>query len=266
MAAPASEGAVLVALKYLYPAVVFLYFLASSLLATCTLQALKKTQKAQPERPGRQAVAYILGFFLSTYVAQIVVLGTQSIIEKSAPLEHQVIHYLSCTLVFGILFIQLIESDTVVWYPYRGSWFIALSFEAVIAILTAASPSQTVSTPYGMFHIAFICLRLASLVILVGWTCIGIWTRASAPVLDQERQSLLPKPDGDQPEAQATAGKPANGSSYGSTTQSETASNSSPEYSWERREREARESMEKRLEEGGNWFEYAKGFTVCNPV
>ncbi|UKZ80370.1 hypothetical protein TrVFT333_008128 [Trichoderma virens FT-333] len=223
MAVAASEGAVLVTLKYLYPAVVFIYFLTSSLLATCTLQALKKTQNAQPDRPGRRAVVYILGFFLSTYGAQLIILGTQSIIERTAPLEHQVINYLSCTLVFGILCTQLIESDNVVC--------------------------------------TFLCLRLASLLVLVAWTCLGLLTKTNPSGLDEETQPLL-SPDN---EAQATAGKPANGSSYGSTAQSETASDNTEEFNWERREREAREEMAKRLEENGNWFEYAKGFKILFP-
>ncbi|KAL6891678.1 hypothetical protein HDV57DRAFT_507840 [Trichoderma longibrachiatum] len=263
MAAVVSEGAVLVALKYLYPAAVFLYYLASTLLATCTLQALKKTQHARPERPGRRAVIYMLGFFLFTYLAQLIILGTQCIVEKAAPLEHQVINYLSCTLVFGILFIQLRESDTVVWYPFRGSWFIALFFEATIAALTVLHSSQTVQTTYTMLNMAVVCLRLVSLLTLAVWTCLGIWTKARAPATDQERQLLLPKPDGEQPDTGATAGKPANSTTYGSTTQSESASN--PEYIWERRDREARESMEKRLEEVGNWWEYAKGFAILFP-
>lgn len=269
MASGAGEGAVVVALKYLYPAVVFLYFLASSLLATCTLQALKKTQKTQPDRPSRRSVTVILVLFLSTYVVQLVVLATQSIIEKAAPVEHDVINYLSCTLVFGILLIQLVESETVVWYPFRGSWFLALFFELFIAILTFVHLRQATFSLYDILHTACLGLRLASLVTLVVWTVLGLWTKATPEVLDQERQSLLPKPDSDEPESQATAGKPPNSPSYGSTTQSgdddddDTASENAPEYSWERREREARESMEKRLEEGGNWFEYAKGFTVC---
>jgi hypothetical protein len=268
MASAASEGAVLVTFKYLYPAIVFLYFFASSLLATCTLQALKKTQNAQPERPSRRTVTTLLGFFLSTYVVQIIILSTQSIIEKSAPVEHAVINYLSCTLVFGILFIQLIETETVVWYTFRGSWFLAFFFELLIATLTAVHIRRTTLNLYDTLHIIFLLLRLALLSILVAWTCFGLWTKASPLVLDPETQSLLPKPNDDQLETQADSGKPANNSNYGSTTQSEaTSSNTSesgntPEYSWERREREARESMEKRLEEGGNWFEYAKGFTV----
>ncbi|KAL7937322.1 hypothetical protein V8C35DRAFT_331176 [Trichoderma chlorosporum] len=264
MAAAASEGAVLVALKYLYPAIVFFYFLASSLLATCTLQALKKTQNAQPERPSRRAVICILGLFLSTYGAQLVILATQSIIERSTPLEHQVISYLSCTLVFGILCIQLVESDSIVWYPFRGSWFIALSFELAIAILTAVGSSRAVLTPYDMLHIMFQCLRLTSLVTLVAWTCLGLWTNSNPSVFDEETQPLL-SADDDQAGAQTTSGKVANGSSYGSTTQSETDSDNTEEFNWERREREAREEMEKRLEEDGNWIEYAKGFMILFP-
>ncbi|KAL7944251.1 hypothetical protein V8C42DRAFT_353666 [Trichoderma barbatum] len=255
MAVAASEGAVLVALKYLYPAVVFLYFLASSLLVSCTLQTLKKTHNAQPERPGRRAVLYILGFLLSTYGGQLITLGTQSIKERSAPLEHQVIHYLSCTLVFGILCIRLIESEEVVWYPFRGSWFIALSFELVIAILAIVNRNQAILSHYDMLHIALLCLRLASLFILVVWTCLGLWTKAKPPVLDEETQPLLSTDDL----------QPSNSSSYGSSTQGGTDSGSTDESPWERRQREAREEMEKRLEEDGNWLEYAKGFAIFIP-
>ncbi|KAK4067187.1 uncharacterized protein Triagg1_7915 [Trichoderma aggressivum f. europaeum] len=259
MAVVAGEGAVLVALKYLYPALVFLYYLASSVLASCTLQALKKTEDAQPERPSRRAVIYILGFFLSTYGAQLITLGTQSVITRSAPLEHQVINYLSCILVFGILCIQLIESDTVVWFPFRGSWFIALLFELAIAILTAVNSRQANLNPYDILHIAFLCLRLASLVILVAWTCLALWTNSNPSLFDEETQPLLP-PDGEQPDAQAATGEPANSSSYGSTTQSD-----SDETFWERREREGRAEVEKRLQEGGNWVEYVKGFKILLP-
>ncbi|KAL6808883.1 hypothetical protein GGI42DRAFT_365834 [Trichoderma sp. SZMC 28013] len=259
MAVVAGDGAVLVALKYLYPAVVFFYYLTSSVLASCTLQALKKTQDAQPERPSRRAVIYILGFFLSTYGAQLITIGTQSVIQRSAPLEHQVINYLSCILVFGILCIQLIESDTVVWFPFRGSWFIALLFELAIAILTAVNSRQANLNPYDILHIAFFCLRLASLVILVAWTCFALWTNSNPSLFDEETQPLLP-PNGEQPDAQAATGEPANSSSYGSTTQSD-----AEETVWERRDREAREEMEKRLQEGGNWVEYIKGFKILLP-
>lgn len=264
MVPEASEGAVLVALKYLYPATVFLYFFAASLLASCTLQALKKSQSARPERPSRRAVIVLLGCLLLTYVVQITILGTQSIITKSAPIEHALINYLSCILVFGILFIQLIESETVVWYPFRGSWFLALCFELSISILTAFHLKRMVLSRFDALHIVFISLRLVSLSTLSAWTFLGLWSKAP-PVLDGERQSLLPEPNGDQFKTQGSSGKLGNSSSYGSTTQNETGSSSNSESPWQRRHREGRESLEKRLEEEGNWFEYAKGFTTLFP-
>ncbi|KAL6821607.1 hypothetical protein V8C40DRAFT_55137 [Trichoderma camerunense] len=259
MAVVAGEGAVLVALKYLYPAVVFLYYLTSSVLASCTLQALKKTQDAQPERPSRRAVIYILGFFLSTYGAQLITLGTQSVIQRSAPLEHQVINYLSCILVFGILCIQLIESDTIVWFPFRGSWFIALLFELAIAILTAVNSRQANLNSYDILHITFFCLRLASLIILVAWTCFALWTNSNPSLFDEETQPLL-QPNGEHPDAQAATGEHANSSSYGSTTQGD-----AEETHWERRQREGKAELEKRLQKDGNWVEYAKGFKILLP-
>lgn len=263
MVPEASEGAVLVALKYLYPATVFVYFLAASLLASCTLQALKKNQGASPERPSRRAVTIILGCFLLTYVVQVVILSTQSVITKSAPIEHVLINYLSCILVFGILFIQLIESGTVVWYPFRGSWFLALCFELSIAVLTAFHLKRMVLNRFDVLHIVSLSLRLVSLSTLVVWTGLGLWSRAPQ-ALDVERQPLLSTSNGDQSETQTNSGKLGNNSSYGSTAQSESASSSNTESPFQQRQREAREIMEKRLEEEGNWYEYVKGFMVCN--
>ncbi|PON25825.1 hypothetical protein TGAM01_v205262 [Trichoderma gamsii] len=264
MVSEASEGAVLVALKYLYPATVFVYFLAASLLASCTLQALKQNRRAQPERPGQRRVTIILGCFLSTYVVQLIVLGTQSVITRSAPIEHALIGYLSCILVFGILFIHLIESEVVVWYPFRGSWFLALCFELSIAVLTAFHLKRTVLSGFDVLHVASFSLRLVSLSTLVTWTCFGLWSRVPL-VLDEERQALLSKHNGDQSQTQINSGELGNSSNYGSTAQRDSVPGSNAEHPWQKRRREGLENLEKRLEEEGNWFEYVKGFSILFP-
>lgn len=264
MVSEASESAVLVALKYLYPATVFGYFLAASLLASCTLQALKQNRRAQPERPSQRTVAIILGCFLSTYVAQLIILSTQSAITRSVPVEHALISYLSCILVFGILLIRLIESEAVAWYPFRGSWFLALCFELPIAVLTAFHLKRIVLSRFDVLHVVFFSLRLASLSTLVVWTCFGIWSRVPL-VLDEERQALLSNHNGDQPETQRNSGELGNNSSYGSTAQNTSASGSNAENPWQKRQREGLENLEKRLEEEGNWFEYVKGFSILFP-
>ncbi|KAM0343009.1 hypothetical protein ACHAPU_009039 [Fusarium lateritium] len=74
---------------------------------------------------------------------------------------------------------------------------------------------------------------------------------------DEEREPLLPKATNTSPNSPTSQE-----SGYGSTLQAEEDDEETPEYNWERREREAKETMKKRLEEGGNWFEYAKGFKV----
>ncbi|KAL7921764.1 half-sized ABC transporter [Trichoderma austrokoningii] len=261
----ASEGAVLVALKYLYPATVFVYFLVASLLASCTLQALKKNQRARLERPSQRAASIILACFLSTYVAQLIILGTQSVITRSAPIEHVLINNLSCILVFGILFIQLVESEAVVWYPFRGSWLLALCFELSIAILTALHLKGMVLGLFDILHMTSLSLRLVSLFTLVAWTCIGLWSGVPS-VLDEERQALLSQQNGNQSQTQTNSGEPGSSSGYGSTAQSQGASDSSnTENPWQKRRREGLRDLEKRLEEEGSWIEYVKGFLILLP-
>lgn len=265
MASSPHLDSVLVVLFYVYPATVFFYFLFSSLIVTCTLQALKTSESSQTARPSRRAVTVILGFFLFTYLGQLAVIGARSVVEKQWPTEeHVVINTLSCILVFGLLVGRLYESEDIVWYPFRGSYTIALAYELLISILTAVRSSHFEVDKFGIASLILLGLRLSSLVILVSWTCMATWVGNETPVLDQESESLLPKVDGDGPGTKDGANN-GTGTGYGSTTQSNQSSgNNTPEYNWERREREARESMEKRLKEGGNWFEYAKGFMVCS--
>jgi hypothetical protein len=89
---------------------------------------------------------------------------------------------------------------------------------------------------------------------------------------DAERQSLLRKKLA--PKAASSDNTTANGKGYGATTDansqgSETAENSSDaasEDSYLAAQRKAQERIDKRLEQEGNWFTYAKGFTVSSNV
>ena len=90
---------------------------------------------------------------------------------------------------------------------------------------------------------------------------------------DAEGQSLLrkklaPKPGSSEESAANVAA--ANGNNYGATTDangqdSETAADASDagsEDSWLAKQHKAQEMIDKRLQQDGNWFTYAKGFTV----
>lgn len=88
--------------------------------------------------------------------------------------------------------------------------------------------------------------------------------------VDAERQSLLRKKVAPQQLGNSsTANGTENGSGYGTTdtaaTESDTAAESEAaveEDSWLAEQRKAQEAISKRLKQDGNWFTYAKGFTV----
>ncbi|KAM3482645.1 hypothetical protein MY8738_003887 [Beauveria namnaoensis] len=227
----------LATLCYLYPTTVFLFSSIASVIATCTLQDQKDDDK--PLRPSKRFVVVSYGLFLATYAVQVALLCIHAILMHAWTVEeHVIIGRLSCFLVFGIQLSRILDSNRPSPIPLWGSVALALAFEVVITI------SSTLSTPNlaGVFALAlsdfflsiFRCTLLAALasVAVLGW-----W---AAPNPNPEAESLLPKDD------------PPTG--YGTQTETEA------EYSWERRQREAREVMEKRLKQNGNWFQYVKGF------
>ncbi|KAM3460274.1 hypothetical protein MY5147_006482 [Beauveria neobassiana] len=235
MAVSIAAVSALATLCYLYPTTVFLFSSIASVIATCTLQDQKDDDK--PLRPSKRFVVVSYGLFLATYAVQVALLCIHAILMHAWTVEeHVIIGRLSCFLVFGIQLSRILDSNRPSPIPLWGSVALALAFEVVITI------SSTLSTPNlagvvalsDFFLSIFRCTLLAALasVAVLGW-----W---AAPNPNPEAESLLPKDD------------PPTG--YGTQTETEA------EYSWERRQREAREVMEKRLKQNGNWFQYVKGF------
>ena len=255
----------LVILHYAYPATVFLYYIITSLISACNLQAIKKAAACEVKRPGWRTVVCLFALFLLTYVTQLAAIGTHSFVSRGWPLQdHIVIGHLSCILVFGIQLSQLLDAEYLAIYPFVGSWALALVAEVSIVAISAGTSLFKDFETYEIIDIVMVSLRCTSLLSLIGLFTVSFAT-VDQTATDEERQSLLPKTTttSDNPEAE----NQANGTTgYGSTTQTgqstEETTEETPEYNWERREREAKEAMKKRLEEGGNWLEYAKGFKV----
>ncbi|RDA87461.1 hypothetical protein CP532_2826, partial [Ophiocordyceps camponoti-leonardi (nom. inval.)] len=249
-------------LYYLYPTVIFVYFLAASLASACILQRFKPDADFQPRR--RRLVQIILALFLVAYLAQLLSLIIFALTDhRWPPADYQVVGILSCLLIFGIQLSCLSGADGHrVSFAFHGSWFLALAFEALIAALAASAIGPGPSGPYQMTEVALAAVRCL-LMLLVGapyW--VGIFIPASI-TSDEERDPLLPKPSDAAQPAVATVNE---GAGYGATeAEADQTSANAAEYSWERREREARQAMEKRLKEGGNWFEYSKGFMILFP-
>ncbi|KAJ6782599.1 hypothetical protein PWT90_00152 [Aphanocladium album] len=234
----ASSTPPLATLCYLYPTSIFIFSAIASVVATCTLQDLKEDEK--PLRPSKRFITVAYSSFLATYVAQLAILCVHAIqVHAWTVDEYVIIGRLSCFLVFGIQLSRILDADRPSPIPLWGSVALALVFELVITVWSTVGVTKLA----GFFVLSDFVLSVLRCTVLAGLGAAGVlgwWTTAEA---DPEAESLLPKDN--QP-------------GYG-TNENEA------EYNWERRRREAREAMEKRLKQNGNWFQYVKGFMILFP-
>lgn len=259
---PSTSGLILLSLHYAYPAVIFLYYMLTTSVAVCTLQTRSSGYKHKRKR----VIILLLLFAVSTYLVQIGILVVQSLVFKSVlPSQDTIIGLLSCILVYGVQFTGLAGSEKPVWYPYVGSLWIALLAEPSVEALSLLTRTPISLTYVQFLDIATVAARylafLSVLVVYYGLGCSSVPEEGS----EAERQSLIPKEDGQRGDYPPTGVQSLDSDGYGSVPAESTAgtqSTDSPEPVWERRRREARERMEKRLEEEGNWLAYARRFMV----
>ncbi|KAG6072079.1 hypothetical protein E4U16_005656 [Claviceps sp. LM84 group G4] len=238
-------------LYYVYPGAVFLCFLIMLLFSVLSLQSLRHEKQPKHELLGKTAAVGLLGTFVLTYIVQLVTLVvTTNSAKQWPPAEHAVVGSLSCLLVFGIQLCWLSGTVDIVWYPYQATWAVAFVFEAVLGTWLIMITKSSWLHRYSVVEFALIVSRCTILLILTLLPyiqpCIGAIRREP----DAEHQPLLAN------------GVDDHATVYGSNSEAEVSSDEPQEFSWERRKREAKEVMEKRLREGGNWFAYAKGFML----
>jgi hypothetical protein len=257
MAAASPAETAMVILYYLYPALVFTYFFSASLVLACTAQSSQKDEHKR-KRPNGTFVLILYLLCILTYAAQLLLLGIQAALVREWPTEdHIIIGHLACILAFGIQLTRCLDAELGPFYPFIGSWALGLSFDVLITSLSATMGLLSPFSIFSILNIVSITVRCFCFVSLAGLFTLGAPSRAES---DEEREPLLPKATTTSPSTPISQE-----SGYGSTLQAEEEEDEAPEYSWERREREAKEAMKKRLEEGGNWFEYAKGFKILFP-
>ncbi|KAK3335358.1 hypothetical protein B0T19DRAFT_447035 [Cercophora scortea] len=266
---------VLLTLHYAYPITIFLYYIASSGVAICTLQ----TKSAEESHGRRRTIIWLLMFAILTYLAQLLNLVVRSAIRHEFPSEQDtIIGLLSCILVFGVEFAGLSESEKPVWYPFTGSFTLALVFEAIMETLSFMARSSEPLTVAEFLDLSAAATRYLAFLLALAAYLEGVYRSRQEKSSDAERQGLLKKAS--DLAATAASGDQADGeegqNSYGATTDDSTTSEESTddtqksttetlESPWERRQRQASEKMEKRLREKGNWITYAKSFMVFFP-
>ncbi|KAI0125691.1 hypothetical protein BJ170DRAFT_684947 [Xylariales sp. AK1849] len=264
----AASEALLASLRYLYPALVFLYFATTTAIAACTLQTTSSSAKTKHTRP--KIIVSLLLLFILLYFGQLIAELVEHLVGSKWPPPDTVVGLLSCILVFGIEQSALGNASDVVWYPFYGSWLIAVVLEPVVAVMSILDRHQAMQPRVSSSKV-FLCIDLSIvvtryIVLLATVLVYFLWRKkADADTTDDETSPLIPKPSEEISNGDASAD-----SGYGTGTNSESNtqtanSPSDPESPWERRQRQAREQMEKRLKSEGSWIAYAKGFLIFFP-
>lgn len=170
---------------------------------------------------------------------------------------------MASTIAFGVQCLALTDSKFPVWYPYYGTWFIGIVVELFLVVVP--NIFEPPKKPFDFAILVIQVLRICAFLILPS-LYFGLRNdKKEYEDSDIERQSLLQKKLGKKPSSEAST---LNGNGYGTTTEnsqdSDTTDNSSDtsEDSWLEHQRKAQAKIDKRLEQDGNWFTYAKGFTV----
>ncbi|CAI4211885.1 unnamed protein product [Parascedosporium putredinis] len=217
---------------------------------------------ADPPIDPLEGLHYIYPAFIFTYfmVSTIV----------SVCREDVIVGWLSCFMVFGIQTASLAKTEHPVWYPLCGSWIIATLFEVLLATFYFIYPHKLLSGLPSFLYVGFSSFRAVLFVALALTYFLRRDSPDSTDISDEESQPLLAE-DNVNNEAQASANGQAGSqnqtSGYGATQASKVAANKQPvELPYERRLREGREKMEKRLQEDGNWFTYIKSLLIYFPL
>lgn len=177
------------------------------------------------------------------------------------------VYLIASTIAFGIQFLALTDSEFPVWYPYYGTWFFGIAVELVLIVVP-----NIYNRPKDVFGFAILVIQALRLFGFISLPALYFGLRndhkeyASS---DVERQSLLRKKLGQK--AGNSSETTLNGNGYGTTadttsqdsdTAEENSSDTDSEDSWLAEQRKAQKKIDKRLEQDGNWYTYAKGFMV----
>ena len=162
------------------------------------------------------------------------------------------LYVLSSVVIWGVIELCLVDNNSPVWYPYCGSWLLSLAAELCLLALPNDDPGQ--DSGFYKAKVFVEMIRVSFLFALpVSYWGFQRCDNQRSFCGDEESAGLLA--------ANNTANALANGTSYGSISNGSAPENMA--------NAEANTRMMKKIEESGNWWVYAKSFSVsflsCNP-
>jgi hypothetical protein len=139
-------------------------------------------------------------------------------------------------MVWGFLELAIVDTQKPVWYPYYGSWLISAIAETCLLSLSISANAAPNKFEVGRFGIQGLRLLMFAAVPL------GVWAvrDKDMDMVGHESESLL-------------GAEPVQPSAYGTASDCDNSV---------REARAVHARMMKKIEESGNWWTYAKSFSV----
>ncbi|PBP22523.1 hypothetical protein BUE80_DR006542, partial [Diplocarpon rosae] len=252
------------AIHYGYPALVTVYFLVALSVAVCTLQT--RNFRAKDQHARRDVMLGLILAVALNYLLETFAIVLKIFLTGAYPAQDLVIYLVASTIAFSVQCLALKDSKFPVWYPFYGTWFLGIIVELVLIIVPSVF-----KPPKNFFDFAILLIQIVRICNFIILPSMYFGKRNNDKKYDEsdvERQSLLGKKVGKKSSSQAST---VNGNDYGTTENgaqdSDTADSFSDasEDSYLERRRKTQAKIDKRLEEDGNWFTYAKGFTIFFP-
>ncbi|KAL6718941.1 hypothetical protein ACLMJK_003176 [Lecanora helva] len=237
---------------YLSPILLISYYIIAVAVSVCTLQNLKS-----PRNSPRKILLALTCMVLLSYFAEDCMLVVDAFKNNGYHYSTASNTYvLSNTMIWTILALSVWSAGKSVWYPYYGSWFIALIAEGLLLALGLGYGYYTNGFAYARMTVE--ACRLLLLVALP--TTLFTNPAKGADTEDEESSALLRHKKAATNDTHASNGAPQYGSITASSPEEEV------EDEAQRRKDEEQQKLDRRLQESGNWFRYIARFSVLFKV
>ncbi|KAK6501754.1 hypothetical protein TWF481_009581 [Arthrobotrys musiformis] len=240
-------------IHYSSPVIVFLYFIFSSMMTIFTFKSLRKARHPKTQNR-KNLVLSLSGAVIATYLIQGVLIIERTIRNSAwEQTTHENVYVLSSILIWMVLQVSLVDSTFVIWYPYAGCWYISIACELLLLLL-ADLRRNSFPHPAGIAWITVVGARIILLILLplLFYTLPSTSNKPICDTFDEER-GLLRK----QRESGVDDENDDNLGIYGSFFDTE---------SDDERTKKTKAKLQAKWQESGNWWNYAKSFSVFWPM
>ncbi|MCJ1389144.1 hypothetical protein MMC18_001998 [Xylographa bjoerkii] len=245
-------------LHYVTPFIVFFYYLIDTAIGLCTLRP-----GVSGNRNPRATALCLMFVVIVTYICEEgIILSQLSLGDNKLATTDSNIYVLATLLIWFVLTAALFGSESSLWSPYYGSWLITLISE--ILALTLELSTFRPSTGVEYVQLGLEALRLFLLATLPTVTFAIIKAHNSHRGSDEEASPLLGHTQEVSEESQGSAGTygsaiTQNSAEYTSTSTEQIEDLAQQEM---KKEHDEQQRLKKRLKETGNWWAYAKSYSI----